>query len=186
MIGVRDISSGIEQGTRTPDGAASGQLELSIVLPCLNEAETVASCVQKALSFLLLHEVPGEVIVADNGSSDGSRSLAEAAGARVVLVAARGYGSALLGGIVAARGQYVIMGDADDSYDLANLEPFLDGLRAGADLVMGNRFAGGIAPGAMPALHRYVGNPVLSFDRPHVLRDQIGDFHCGLRGVQAG
>ena len=153
-------------------------------MPCLNEAETVATCVQKAVSFLLLHEVNGEVVVADNGSTDGSQPLAEAAGARVVPIAARGYGSALMGGVLAARGRYVIMGDADDSYDLANLGPFLDSLRTGADLVMGNRFAGGIAPGAMPALHRYVGNPILSFIGRKFFASKIGDFHCGLRGFR--
>src|SRR5258708_5027043 len=138
-------------------------MELSVVMPCLNEAETVGTCVQKARSFLTLHDVNGEVIVADNGSIDGSQLLAEAAGARVVEVEQRGYGSALMGGILAAKGRYVIMADADDSYDFAALMPFLERLRAGADLVMGNRFRGGIAPGAMPLLHRYLGNPVLSF-----------------------
>jgi hypothetical protein len=159
-----------------------GDLELSVVIPCLNEAETVTICVQKALSFLLLHGISGEVIVADNGSTDGSQALAEIAGARVVEVTQRGYGSALLGGIRAAFGRYVIIGDADDSYDLAELMPFVERLRAGADLVMGNRFRGGIAPGAMPWLHRFVGNPVLSFIGRLFFRSKIGDFHCGLRG----
>jgi hypothetical protein len=159
-------------------------LELSIVMPCLNEAETVATCVQKAVAFLQAHDVTGEVIVADNGSSDGSQALAEASGARVVPVPQRGYGSALMGGIVAARGRYVIMADADDSYDLTNLMPFVERLRDGADLVMGNRFAGGIAAGAMPRLHRYLGNPVLSFIGRLFFRASIGDFHCGLRGFR--
>jgi hypothetical protein len=163
-----------EEGTRS--------VELSVVLPCLNEAETVATCVAKAMSFFLLHGVSGEVIVADNGSTDGSQALAAAAGARVVPVRQRGYGSALMGGIRAARGRYVIMGDADDSYDLASLGPFLDRLRLGADLVMGNRFRGGIAPGAMPPLHKYFGNPVLSFIGRRFFGSKIGDFHCGLRG----
>jgi len=158
------------------------QVELSILMPCLNEAETVAICVQKAVSFLLLHSVDGEVLVADNGSTDGSQALARAAGARVIDVAERGYGSALIGGILAARGRYVIMGDADDSYDLTALGPFLERLRAGAELVMGNRFRGGIAPGAMPNLHKYLGNPVLSFTGRLFFRSSIGDFHCGLRG----
>jgi hypothetical protein len=162
------------------DGA--GSVELSVVLPCLNEAETVATCVRKAMSFLLLHGVSGEVIVADNGSTDGSQVLAAAAGARVVPVPQRGYGSALMGGILAARGRYVIMGDADDSYDLASLGPFLERLRLGADLVVGNRFRGGIAPGAMPPLHKYLGNPVLSFIGRRFFGSKIGDFHCGLRG----
>jgi hypothetical protein len=164
----------------SPDFAR--QVELSILMPCLHEAETVAICVQKAVSFLLLNGVTGEVIVADNGSTDGSQALARAAGARVVDVAERGYGSALLGGILAARGRYIVMGDADDSYDMTALMPFLDRLRDGADLVMGNRFLGGIAPGAMPALHRYLGNPVLSFIGRLFFRSKIGDFHCGLRG----
>ena len=163
------------------DDAADG-IELSVVMPCLNEAETVAICVRKAMSFLLLHGVEGEVLVADNGSSDGSQALAEAAGARVIDVAERGYGSALIGGIEAARGKYVIMSDADDSYDLTALMPFLERLRAGADLVMGNRFRGGIAAGAMPPLHRYFGNPILSFVGRLFFSSKIRDFHCGLRG----
>ena len=162
--------------------AAADTLELSVVMPCLNEAETVETCVLKAVAFLAAHGVAGEVIVADNGSTDGSQSLAEAAGARVVAVPERGYGSALIGGIQAARGRYVIMGDADNSYDFTALMPFLERLRAGADLVMGNRFQGGIAPGAMPALHRYFGNPVLSFIGRLFFRSHIGDFHSGLRG----
>jgi hypothetical protein len=161
---------------------ADEAVELSIVMPCLNEAETVALCVQKALAFLLVHAVRGEVIVADNGSSDGSQALAKAAGARVIDVPERGYGSALMGGIQAARGRYIVMGDADDSYDMTALMPFLSRLRAGADLVMGNRFKGGIAPNAMPRLHRYVGNPVLSFIGRLFFASKIGDFHCGLRG----
>ena len=138
-------------------------LELSIIMPCLNEAETLAVCVEKAAGFLSRHNVHGEVIVADNGSSDGSQKIAESKGARVVTVSRRGYGSAILGGIQAARGKYVIIGDADDSYDFSKLEPFLEKLRSGCDLVMGNRFQGGIEPGAMPFLHRYLGNPVLTF-----------------------
>lgn len=158
------------------------QVEVSVVIPCLDEAETIAICVQKAMSFLLLHGVKGEIVVADNGSTDGSGALAEAAGARVVNVSERGYGNALMGGIRAARGRYVIMGDADDSYDLTDLMPFVARLRAGADLVMGNRFRGGIAPGAMPWLHRYVGNPALSFIGRLFFHNKIRDFHCGLRG----
>ncbi|HEV2936738.1 MAG TPA: glycosyltransferase family 2 protein [Streptosporangiaceae bacterium] len=157
-------------------------MELTVVMPCLNEAETVATCVRKANGFLSASGISGEVLVADNGSTDGSQALAEAAGARVVPVSDKGYGNALMGGIVAARGKYVIMGDADDSYDFTNLMPFVEKLRDGADLVMGNRFAGGIAPGAMPPLHRYLGNPVLSFIGRLFFRSKIGDFHCGLRG----
>jgi glycosyltransferase involved in cell wall biosynthesis len=157
-------------------------VELTVVMPCLNEAETVATCVRKAIGFLASSGISGEVLVADNGSTDGSQALATEAGARVVPVSEKGYGNALMGGIIAARGKYIIMGDADDSYDFTNLMPFVDELRKGADLVMGNRFAGGIAPGAMPPLHRYLGNPVLSFIGRLFFRSKIGDFHCGLRG----
>jgi len=153
-----------------------------VVMPCLNEAETVATCVRKANRFLARSGISGEVVVADNGSTDGSQRLAEEAGARVVPVRDKGYGNALMGGIVAARGKYVIMGDADDSYDFTNLMPFVAELRQGADLVMGNRFRGGIAPGAMPPLHRHLGNPVLSFIGRLFFGSKIGDFHCGLRG----
>ena len=159
-------------------------MELTVLMPCLNEAETVATCVRKASGFLREHGIDGEVVVADNGSTDGSQALAAEAGARVVPVSAKGYGNALLGGIVAAQGTYVIMGDADDSYDFTALMPFVSALRDGADLVMGNRFKGGIAPGAMRALHRYVGNPVLSFIGRLFFRVKIGDFHCGLRGFR--
>jgi hypothetical protein len=159
-------------------------MELTVVIPCLNEAETVATCVSKAVRFIQQNGIDGEVIVADNGSTDGSRQLAADAGARVVPVGERGYGNALIGGIVAARGEYVIMGDADDSYDLGNLMPFIMELRKGADMVMGNRFKGGIEPGAMPPLHKYLGNPVLSFVGRLFFRSQIGDFHCGLRGFR--
>jgi hypothetical protein len=159
-------------------------VELTVVMPCLNEAETVATCVTKAVRFIADSGISGEVVVADNGSTDGSQRLAEQAGARVVQVKDKGYGNALMGGIVAARGEYVIMGDADDSYDFSNLMPFLTELRGGADLVMGNRFKGGIAPGAMPKLHRYLGNPVLSFVGRLFFRSPIGDFHCGLRGFR--
>jgi len=159
-------------------------VELTVVMPCLNEAETVATCVRKAVGFLQHHEISGEVIVADNGSTDGSQQLATDAGARVVPVSEKGYGNALMGGIVAARGRYIIMGDADDSYDFTNLMPFVEKLRDGADLVMGNRFEGGIEPGAMPPLHRYLGNPVLSFIGRLFFGSKIGDFHCGLRGFR--
>ena len=157
-------------------------MELSIVMPCLNEARTVERCVQAARGFIVRAGIKGEVLVADNGSGDGSPALAEAAGARVIRVARRGYGAALQAGIEAAQGRFVVMGDADDSYDFSALDAFLDRLRAGADVVMGNRFRGGIAPGAMPALHRYLGNPVLSFVGRLFFRVPIGDFHCGLRG----
>src|ERR1700760_294023 len=153
-------------------------------MPCLNEAETVATCVHKAVKFIADSGISGEVVVADNGSTDGSQKLAEDAGARVVNVTDKGYGNALMGGILAARGEYVIMGDADDSYDFSNLMPFVTELRNGADLVMGNRFKGGIAPGAMPPLHRYLGTPVLSFIGRLFFHSKIGDFHCGLRGFR--
>jgi glycosyltransferase involved in cell wall biosynthesis len=176
--------AGARSGPFQPGLPHQRKVELTIVMPCLNEAETVASCVRKAVAFLAEHHIAGEVIVADNGSADGSQRLAGDAGARVVAIAERGYGNALQGGILAARGRYVIMGDADDSYDFTALMPFLDRLRAGADLVVGNRFQGGIAPGAMPALHRYLGNPVLSFVGRLFFRNKIGDFHCGLRGFR--
>lgn len=159
-------------------------MELTVVIPCLNEAETVATCVSKAARFIEQNGIDGEVVVADNGSTDGSRQLAADAGARVVPVKDKGYGNALIGGVLAARGEYVIMGDADDSYDFTNLMPFIAELRNGADLVMGNRFKGGIDPGAMPLLHRYLGNPVLSFIGRLFFRSNIGDFHCGLRGFR--
>lgn len=159
-------------------------MELTVVMPCLNEAETVATCVRKAVEFIERSGVSGEVLVADNGSTDGSRQLAEQAGARVVPIPERGYGNALMGGILAARGEYVIMGDADDSYDFTNLMPFIVELRKGYDLVMGNRFKGGIGPGAMPPLHKYLGNPLLSFIGRLFFRSKIGDFHCGLRGFR--
>ena len=156
--------------------------ELTILMPCLNEAETVATCVEKAKGFLNRAGIQGEIVVADNGSTDGSQALATSAGARIVEVAARGYGSAIIGGVNAAQGRYVIMADADDSYDFGQLDSFVERLRRGDKLVMGNRFAGGIRPGAMPPLHRYLGNPVLSFIGRLLFRSPIGDFHCGLRG----
>ncbi|MEU1392953.1 MULTISPECIES: glycosyltransferase [unclassified Nonomuraea] len=159
-------------------------MELTVVMPCLNEAETVEVCVRKALACMEEHGIEGEVLIADNGSTDGSQQLARDAGARVVHVDEKGYGNALMGGIRAARGKYVIMGDADDSYDFTSLLPFVEQLRDGADLVMGNRFKGGISPGAMPPLHRYLGNPVLSFIGRLFFPSAIGDFHCGLRGFR--
>ncbi|WP_235933812.1 glycosyltransferase family 2 protein [Agromyces humi] len=153
-------------------------------MPCLNEAETLATCIRKAQGYFERSGVVGEVVIADNGSTDGSQDIARELGARVVDVAEKGYGSALMGGIEAALGEYVIMGDADDSYDFSDLDPFLERLRAGDDLVMGNRFRGGIAPGAMPPLHKYLGNPVLSFVGRLFFPSQIRDFHCGLRGFK--
>lgn len=157
-------------------------VELTILMPCLNEAETLEVCIRKARGFLDDHDVEGEILIADNGSDDGSQDIARGLGARVVDVAERGYGNALIAGIKQAYGIYVIMGDADDSYDFSNLQPFLDHLRKGSDLVMGNRFKGGIKKNAMPPLHRYLGNPVLSFVGRLFFPSKIGDFHCGLRG----
>jgi glycosyltransferase involved in cell wall biosynthesis len=156
--------------------------ELTVLMPCLNEARTVAGCIEAALAFMKRAGVAGEVLVADNGSSDGSIDIATRAGARVVNVPRRGYGAALGAGIAAAKGRYVIMGDADGSYDFSRLDAFVASLRSGCELVMGNRFKGGIAPGAMPLLHRYLGNPVLSFIGRLFFRASIRDFHCGMRG----
>ena len=158
------------------------RMELTILMPCLNEAETIIVCIEKAKKFLQRTNIQGEVLIADNGSTDGSQKMATDAGARVVDVNEKGYGSALLGGIAAAQGKFIIMGDADDSYDFLNLDAFVERLRNGDDLVMGNRFKGGIAEGAMPALHRYLGNPVLSFVGRLFYRVSARDFHCGLRG----
>ena len=159
-------------------------VELSVVLPCLNEAETLATCVRKALRSLAELGVVGEVVVADNGSTDGSQDIARAEGARVVDVPRRGYGAALMAGIEAARGEYVLMADADDSYALDDLGGFLRELRDGADLVMGNRFRGRIEKGAMPFLHRYLGNPALSLLGRLFFHIPVGDFHCGLRAFR--
>jgi len=157
-------------------------LELTLLMPCLNEARTVGACVAKARGFLEVHGIAGEVLVADNGSQDGSREIAEEHGARVVLVRERGYGAALAGGIAEARGRYVVMGDSDDSYDWSEVGPFLEELRAGHELVMGNRFRGEIRRGAMPFLHRYVGNPFLTAVGRRFFGSECGDFYCGQRG----
>lgn len=162
----------------------SEQIELSVVMPCLNEAETIGICIQKAMHWMQNNGVNGEVVIGDNGSTDGSQELATNLGARVIAVPRKGYGSALMGAIEAAKGKYVIMGDSDDSYDFSNLGLFVQELRAGKDLVMGNRFKGGIAPGAMPFLHKYLGNPVLSFIGRLFFNCPVRDFHCGLRGFR--
>ena len=159
-------------------------LELSVVMPCLNESLTLGTCIQKARDTMSRLGILGEIVVADNGSTDGSQALAESLGARVVAVSERGYGSALRAGIAAARGSYVVMGDSDDSYEFAQLGDFTDKLREGCDLVMGNRFQGGIRPGAMPFLHRYLGNPVLSWLGRLFFGCPVGDFQCGLRGFR--
>lgn len=158
--------------------------ELTILMPCLNEAETLASCIRKAKTFLQTEHIHGEILIADNGSADGSQQIAEQLGARVISVPTRGYGAALKSGIQHAYGRYIIMGDADDSYDFLNLSSFITKLREGYDLVMGNRFKGGIVDGAMPFLNRYLGNPVLSFIGRIFFNSKVGDFHCGLRGFR--
>jgi glycosyltransferase involved in cell wall biosynthesis len=158
------------------------QVELSIVLPCLNEERTVGICVVKAKTFLQKNNISGEIIIADNGSTDHSVDIASGHGARVIHVEKKGYGNALRGGFQAAHGKYIIMADADDSYELDNLNLFVEKLRIGNDLVMGNRFKGGILKGAMPWHHKYIGNPVLSFIGKLFFKTPVGDFHCGLRG----
>ena len=152
-------------------------------MPCLNEAETITVCVQKASDFLVRSGITGEVIVADNGSTDGSPAFALASGARVVSITKQGYGNALIGGIHAAQGRFVIMADADDSYNFSELDAFVESLRSGNKMVIGNRFRGGIRPGAMPFLHRFIGNPLLSLLGRMFFSSAIGDFHCGLRGI---
>jgi glycosyltransferase involved in cell wall biosynthesis len=159
-------------------------MELTILMPCLNEALTVETCVRKARAYLEGRNISGEILVADNGSTDGSQSLALAAGARVIEVENKGYGAALIGGIGAANGQFVIMADADDSYDFTNLDEFVERLRAGFKLVIGNRFKGVIMPGAMPVLNRYLGNPILSLIGRTLFSSPVGDFHCGIRGFE--
>jgi len=162
--------------------ADTDELELSIVMPCLDEAETLGTCIAKAQEFLRSRGIAGEIVIGDNGSRDGSPEIAERLGARVAHVRERGYGSALRGAVAAARGRYVVMGDSDDSYDFSRLDAFVARLRAGCELVMGNRFAGGIRPEAMPPLHRWLGNPLLSGLGRLFFRSPVRDFHCGLRG----
>ena len=157
-------------------------VEVTVLIPCLNEERTLAECILEAFASLQRLSVSGEVLVADNGSTDSSVDIARRHGARVISVSERGYGAALLGGIECARGKYVIMGDADCSYDFGAIDDFLSQLRGGADLVCGNRFMGGIEPGAMPFLHKYLGNPVLSFLGRLFYKIELGDFHCGIRG----
>lgn len=168
-----------------PPPAAAETIEVSIVMPCLNEADTVATCVEKALRALRENNIAGEVIVADNGSTDGSQDLARGLGARVVSVEAKGYGNALMGGIAAARGKYIIMGDADDSYDFLEVPKFVEKLRQGCDLVQGCRLPSGggrIMPGAMPPSHRWLGNPLFSLMVQHMFWSPIHDVYCGMRG----
>ena len=157
-------------------------IELTVLMPCLDEAETLAICIRKARRFLFEHDVVGEILVVDNGSRDGSPEIVRAEGARLLEIPQRGYGTALMAGMAVARGRFVIIGDADNSYDFTQLMPFLGPLRDGADLVVGNRFAGGIEPGAMPWLHRYFGNHLLSALGRILFAAGVKDFHCGLRG----
>jgi len=184
------MSTGTEKGLRTDEDSAgvatdpASGVELSVVLPCLNEAATLEVCIQKAKAAIERDALSAEILVADNGSTDGSREIARRAGATVVEVPTRGYGSALLAGIAAARGKYVIMADSDDSYDLSQVGAFLRKLREGNDLVMGNRFKGNIAAGAMPFLHRYLGTPVLTLLARIFFRTPCGDVNCGMRGFR--
>lgn len=159
-------------------------IELSIVMPCLNEASTLSRCIQKAQAFLQCYDIAGEIVISDNGSTDESQKIALECGTHLIQVPIRGYGAAVMAGINAARGKYIIMGDADDSYDFSNLLSFLENLRKGYDLVIGNRFEGGIKPGAMPKLNRYIGNPLLSFIGRLFFGSPVRDFHCGLRGFR--
>jgi glycosyltransferase involved in cell wall biosynthesis len=169
--------------TRQSDDFTAQSLlpELSVVMPCLNEASSIAGCITQIAHTLAMNNISGEIIVADNGSDDDSREIAAGAGARIVSVAARGYGSALMGGIAAARGKYIIIGDADGSYDFTQIPLFMEKLRSGYELVMGNRFKGGIQPGAMPGSHKYFGNPVLTGIGRLFFETPCHDFHCGLR-----
>lgn len=164
--------------------AALGVVDVTVLMPCLNEVGTLARCVASARAYLDRSPLSGEILLADNGSTDGSQALALALGVRVIDVANRGYGAALRAGIAASRGEFIVMGDADDSYDFSRIDPFVSALQSGHDLVVGNRFVGGIAPGAMPWLHRYLGNPILSFIGRRFFGGPLRDFHCGLRGFR--
>lgn len=176
--------SGLSNSAATKDIEVADGPVVTILIPCLDEEQTLGICIEKGWSYLHRAGLSGEIVVADNGSTDNSTAIAERLGARVAHISSRGYGAALRGGIEAARGQYIIMGDADDSYDFSNLTDFVSVLDGGADLVMGNRFQGGIDPGAMPPLHRYLGNPVLSWLGRLLFQVPVGDFHCGLRGFR--
>jgi glycosyltransferase involved in cell wall biosynthesis len=173
-----------QRSPKRQESATPEAVEVSIVMPCLNEAETLATCIQQAQQAIEREGLAAEIIVADNGSTDGSQVIAKELGVRVVPIARKGYGSALIGGINAARGRFVIMGDADDSYDFTAIAPLIDKLREGYDLVVGNRFRGGIESGAMPWSHRWVGNPVLTFISRVFFHTPVGDAHCGLRGFR--
>jgi glycosyltransferase involved in cell wall biosynthesis len=179
---VAAMSLAESRPTATAEGTATERPELSVVMPCLNEAPTIGICIRKAQASFERLGIVGEIVVADNGSTDGSQAIAQELGARVVPVSERGYGRALAAGIAAAQGRWVIMGDSDDSYDFADLDGFVRRLQEGYDLVNGNRFRGGIKAGAMPRLHRWLGNPVLSFVGRRLYRTPCGDIYCGLRG----
>ena len=170
------------EGSQSVRTEMSHGVEVSVVIPCLNEANSLALCVDKAMNAFQAAGLRGEVVVADNGSTDGSMQIAEEHGARVVRVAERGYGAALRAGIAGARGPFIIMGDADDSYDFTDVPRFVEKLREGNDIVMGNRFRGGIKPGAMPPLHKYFGNPGLTALLNTLFHAHIGDGYCGMRG----
>ena len=173
-----------QRPTKRAQSTPSTAVEVSIVMPCLNEAETLAKCIGHARNAIAKLGLAAEIIVADNGSTDGSQLVAEELGVRVVEVARKGYGSALIGGIDAARGRFVVMGDADDSYDFEAIGPLIERLRDGYDLVVGNRFMGSIEPGAMPWSHRWVGNPVLTMISRVFFHAPIDDTHCGLRAFK--
>ena len=180
---IASASTSLEQLPLAPLGAPD-ETEVSVVMPCLNEHRTIGTCVRKATQALERLGIHGEVVVADNGSTDGSQDIAESLGARVVDVKTRGYGSALQAGIAAARGKLIVMGDSDDSYDFGQIGEFVNKLNEGHDLVIGNRFAGGIRPGAMPALHRYLGNPALTWLARLFFGCPAGDSQCGLRAFR--
>ncbi|WP_190315940.1 glycosyltransferase family 2 protein [Pseudanabaena sp. UWO310] len=169
---------------QTMQEIASEKPLVTVLMPCLNEAETLGTCITKAKNYFLRHDIDGEVLIADNGSTDGSQEIATRLGARIVHIQEKGYGNALRGGIANAEGQYIIIGDADDSYDFSDLTLFINKLLEGYELVMGNRFKGGIRKGAMPPLHRYLGNPVLTWIGRLFFPSPCGDFHCGLRGFR--
>lgn len=157
-------------------------IEVTILMPCLNEAETLGACIKKAKAWMSHAEVSAEILIADNGSTDGSQKIATKAGATVINVPTKGYGAAISAGVAAAKGKYIIMGDSDDSYDFSKLGLFLKDLREGKHLVMGNRFLGGIEPGAMPWKNKHIGNPILSYIGRKLFTVPVSDFHCGLRG----
>jgi len=180
-----DMGNVLVGDVASDDEAGDADLELTILMPCLNESETLETCIRKAQTFLREHRIRGEVVVGDNGSQDGSQEIARRCGARVIHVQDRGYGAALIHGSTAARGKYIIMGDSDDSYDFSRLSPFVEKLRAGCDLVMGNRLMGGIKPGAMPWKNRWIGTPALSAIGRLFFRCPVRDFNCGLRGYTA-